>query len=118
VASLLDESIRTTDSVARYGGEEFVVTMPNTDIEGAALLADRLRQKIEKSSAFDMPVTVSGGLALAMEGETGQHMMARADEALYQAKANGRNRLHVHTGAAVVPLSEFETSEPEASPVV
>ena len=94
LARLFDEFARETDSVARYGGEEFVVVMPQTDLAGAALFAERLRQKV----ASQLSVTISGGVAQAAEGDTQDTLLARADSALYQAKSAGRNQVFYHDG--------------------
>ena len=94
LARLIDESVRETDVVARYGGEEFIVVMPETDLAGAACFADRLRARI----AGQMPLTVSGGVAEALDGDTADSMIARADSALYSAKAAGRNCIFSHSG--------------------
>lgn len=100
LARILDESVRETDVVARYGGEEFVVVMPETDIEGAGVFADRLRLKIET----ELPLTVSGGVAEALDGDTQDSLLARADIALYQAKTAGRNCVVRHTGETNEPV--------------
>jgi diguanylate cyclase (GGDEF)-like protein len=97
VAKLLAETVRETDMVARYGGEEFVIVMPQTPLDGAIVFADRLRQRIEK----DLPLTVSAGVTSTAEGDDSQTLLARADAALYSAKAAGRNRLFCHTGSAI-----------------
>ena len=94
LARLIDESARETDVVARYGGEEFVVVMPETDLEGATMFAERLRRKVEGQ----MSITVSGGVAQAAEGDTQDTLVARADGALYQAKSAGRNQVFFHDG--------------------
>jgi diguanylate cyclase (GGDEF)-like protein len=101
LARLIDESIRETDVVARYGGEEFLVIMPETDLDGSARFADRLRATIAK----EMPLTVSGGVAEALDGDSNESLLARADAALYGAKAAGRNCVFRHTGdgADMVP---------------
>ena len=96
LARLIDESVRETDVVARYGGEEFLVVMPETDLVGAAAFADRLRARI----AGEMPLTVSGGVAEALDGDTAESMIARADAALYSAKAAGRNCIFSHSGSS------------------
>ncbi len=108
LARLFDEFARETDVVARYGGEEFVMVMPQTDLTGATLFAERLRKKVESQLA----ITVSGGIAQAAEGDTQDTLLARADGALYQAKSAGRNRVFYHDGrqanAAEVDLSALE----------
>ncbi len=99
VAKLLADTVRETDMVARYGGEEFVIVMPQTPLDGAIIFADRLRQRIEQ----DLPLTVSGGVTATAEGDDSQTLLARADAALYSAKAAGRNRLFCHTGQSIEP---------------
>ena len=94
VARTLDECARETDTVARYGGEEFVVVMPQTNIEGAAIFADRIRARVEGN----IPVTISGGVAGVLQGDTAETLLARADKALYDAKEAGRNRVFQHNG--------------------
>ena len=91
---MIDESVRETDVVARYGGEEFLVIMPETDLDGATRFSDRLRARIAK----EMPLTVSGGVAEALEGDSHESLLARADAALYGAKSAGRNCVFRHTG--------------------
>jgi diguanylate cyclase (GGDEF)-like protein len=107
VASLLDQSARETDYVARYGGEEFVVVMPRTDLDGACVFAERIRTTVEG----ELPLTVSGGVTAALDGDTPEALMARADAALYQAKAAGRNAVCRHSGV------EIETVVPHAAPM-
>jgi diguanylate cyclase (GGDEF)-like protein len=99
VAKCVRACIRDTDIAARYGGEEFAVILPETDLEGSLLFAERLRQKVEESS-FDGPkgplkVTISIGLSSipVHTAETSLEMIKLADDALYVAKRNGRNRV-------------------------
>ena len=107
VARLLDDSVRDTDLVARYGGEEFVIVMPQTELDGATLFCERLRRRVEQQ----LPLTVSGGVSGAAEGDNPQTLLARADAALYSAKAAGRNRLFRHTGLVIQAASEVTTEE-------
>ena len=92
--------VRGTDIVARYGGEEFVILLPETNANGAEIMAERLRQAIE---AFAFPgeeripgerLTVSGGIAsYPADARSRGELIERADMALYRAKAAGRNRV-------------------------
>jgi diguanylate cyclase (GGDEF)-like protein len=97
VARVLADSVRETDIVSRYGGEEFVVVMPHTMLEGAALFANRLRERVELS----LPLTVSAGVSSAVDGDNIDSLLARADAALYAAKAAGRNRVFMHNGVQI-----------------
>lgn len=97
VARLMDENVRDTDILARYGGEEFVIVMPQTTLAGATAFADRLRERIDEQ----MPLTISVGVAEAGDGDNPQTLLARADAALYGAKAGGRNRVYRHTGLTI-----------------
>ena len=101
VAKLLDDSVRDSDIVARFGGEEFVVVLPHTDLEGVAIFGERFRSRVES----ELSLRVSGGGATVRSGDTPQYLLARADAALYGAKAAGRNRFFLHDGADIVPFS-------------
>jgi diguanylate cyclase (GGDEF)-like protein len=99
VARVLSDSARETDVVARYGGEEFVIVTPQTSVEGACVFAERVRSRVEAA----LPLTVSVGVANAVEGDNAQTLLARADAALYGAKGAGRNRVFFHTGLKTQP---------------
>jgi diguanylate cyclase len=90
-------NIRSVDRFGRYGGEEFLLVLPDMDIERAARALDRLRTIIADLdwSAFSpgMKVTLSAGVATLNPNETSDTFLARADSALYAAKAQGRNRI-------------------------
>lgn len=101
VARIIDENVRDTDVVARYGGEEFVVVMPHTQLEGASIFSERLRLQIQKQ----MNLTVSGGVAQALDHDTPQTLIARSDAALYGAKAAGRNLVYRHQGTDIEPVA-------------
>ena len=95
VAGLMRECSRDTDVVARYGGEEFAVILPQTDPQGAAVIAERIRQAIEKAPWAGRAVTASLGVATLDPAWTGGELIAAADRALYQSKTSGRNRVSV-----------------------
>ena len=102
VAGALRAGTREADTISRWGGEEFLILLPRTAPGEALELAERLRARIESLVILDhtlrpVPVTMSLGLALLAEGETGAAWLRRADEALYRAKAQGRNRCEAAT---------------------
>jgi diguanylate cyclase len=90
-------NIRNIDRFGRYGGEEFLLVLPETEIDAATRMLDRLRAIIAELdwSAFSpgMQVTISAGVATLRPNETDDTFLARADSALYAAKARGRNRI-------------------------
>jgi len=101
VARQLKKSLkRPKDFVSRYGGEEFAITMPDTDEEGAVIVAEELRSSVEnlqipnEHSKLKPIVTISLGVATAdgMTTINDHELIKQADEALYQAKKEGRNR--------------------------
>lgn len=91
----VEETIRTYDAVGRFGGEEFIVVLPGAKEADAFIIADRIRMKInEKNANIDgvsIPFTISQGLATCNGELTADELIAKADEALYRAKQNGRN---------------------------
>ncbi|MGM0402227.1 MAG: GGDEF domain-containing protein [Thermodesulfobacteriota bacterium] len=91
--------LRDTDMIARYGGEEFLVIMPGTDISGAAECAQRIQKSVCSASFAGFPdsfqVTISTGITSYRPVESIDEMIYRADNALYRAKANGRNRVEI-----------------------
>ncbi|MCE9645839.1 MAG: diguanylate cyclase [Chloroflexi bacterium] len=97
---------RAVDLVCRYGGEEFIVLLPETNLESARSVAERLRQKIMKdpfeSDAGTLEITISIGVAESNEYDTLQTLIERADIALYEAKRGGRNQVKA-TDAHQVP---------------
>jgi diguanylate cyclase (GGDEF)-like protein len=96
---ILSSLVRAADLVGRLGGEEFAVAMPHTDIEGAKLLAERLRAAIAAGrveiGSETARVTASFGVAELLSQEDFESLYARADAALYTAKERGRNRIEV-----------------------
>ena len=98
VAGTLVDAVRRVDIVARYGGDEFGIILPETDLHAALRLAHRLRERVvEHSLTLDDEIgrlTASIGVAaLSRDIEKPHDLLARADQALYQAKATGRNRV-------------------------
>jgi two-component system, cell cycle response regulator len=93
VAALLSEHCRSYDTVARYGGEEFALIMPGTNRAETRAIIDRMRREIEAVSG-DPKVTISGGVAtFPTDATTADDLVAAADEALYESKRGGRNRV-------------------------
>jgi two-component system cell cycle response regulator len=99
-AERLKASIRGIDLACRFGGEEFVVVMPDTDLGVATLVAERIRRRIAgepfpiEKGARGIEVTISIGIAARMgPQDNASHMLKRADDALYRAKRDGRNRV-------------------------
>ncbi|MDQ7039234.1 MAG: GGDEF domain-containing protein [Aquificota bacterium] len=102
LADVIRRSIRSSDTAARFGGEEFVVLLPRTDEEGARLVADRIRKGFKEvrvdADGERIGSTVSIGVA-TMRGEDGvEEVIKRADEALYEAKRSGKDRVVVFRG--------------------
>lgn len=96
-AKLIQTSVRMSDSVFRVGGEEFLVLMPNTTREGAAIAAEKLRQRFAETP-FNLKgtttgMTVSCGVSQLRDTEHWTEWLERADQRLYQAKEAGRNRV-------------------------
>lgn len=93
VSKILSSTARQGDTVARFGGEEFVVVLPETDLDGACRLAERLRVAIAAHRVGQMRMTASFGVATLLAEDGVGSLLAAADQALYQAKENGRNRV-------------------------
>ena len=99
VAQVMRERLRPTDLLARYGGEELTAVLPKSDAPGAVIAAERVRRAIaftpfEMQDGTVLPnVTISIGVAEARAGLSAAKLLAKADEALYRAKRNGRNRV-------------------------
>jgi diguanylate cyclase (GGDEF)-like protein len=114
LAAIMVESLLESDISARYGGEEFVVLLPETAVDEAMLIAERLRQSVEKRQfrgvgGLIVPVTVSVGVASYPDHAVGKDQLLKcADIALYKAKSDGRN--------AVACYSEETMPQPLADP--
>ena len=97
VARILDRMCRTSDVVARTGGEEFLLVLPNTDLEAARVLAERIRESIGEHPLLveqqRIPVTISLGVAATVGEVDLDELYDEADRAMYIAKRGGRNRV-------------------------
>lgn len=98
VSARLRSVARNYDIIGRYGGEEFLIVLPNSDLKDAKLAAERMRREVESApvnvGANAFKVTVSLGVACSVPGDADEFAaIARADQALYKAKAEGRNRM-------------------------
>jgi diguanylate cyclase (GGDEF)-like protein len=96
LGQLVSKNVRREDTFCRYGGEEFAILMPEMEIHGAILLAERIRRLIDDTifefEGYELPVAISLGAAEAdMEMNSPEDFVRLADERLYLAKENGRN---------------------------
>jgi diguanylate cyclase len=113
VARILKSCVRGEDLTARYGGEEFAIVLPNTTLENGAKVGEHVRLQVSKKAVINRAtgkslgtITVSVGAAEFQPGESVESLIERADEALYLAKNNGRNR---------VEMGELQSAEPAAT---
>ena len=104
LAERIKQRLRMHDLLGRYGGEEFLLLLPHTKLDDAARVAERVRGTIEETpflfNRTKLQVTISLGVATHSEGLSLSQIIAQADQALYQAKQRGRNRVEIHTLAA------------------
>jgi diguanylate cyclase (GGDEF)-like protein len=96
VGEILQRDLRHVDFAARYGGEEFVVVLPETPLTGAELVAERIRAAVATAAIGEPPVVVTVSIGVADGGSS--DALLRADEALYAAKSQGKNRVIVWSG--------------------
>jgi diguanylate cyclase (GGDEF)-like protein len=107
-AAVMRKALRAGDALGRWGGEEFLAILPDTDLSGAAVVAERLRDDVRSCvAAGDRPVTVTIGVAALDDGGDPVELICRADAALYAGKASGRDLVRVDgvTSAAARALS-------------
>jgi two-component system cell cycle response regulator len=99
-ARRLRRNVRGSDLASRYGGEEFFIVMPETDSTLASIVAERIRREVASTpflidqNGTSVPMTISIGIASVLAaGDSVQNLLKRADDALYGAKAAGRNKV-------------------------
>jgi len=96
LASIIQKSVRSTDFPGRWGGEEFLIICIETGLDGVKILAEKLKEKLEKHSFPEVKqsnVTASFGITEYYKDESINEMLIRVDEAMYKAKKNGRNQV-------------------------
>jgi diguanylate cyclase (GGDEF)-like protein/PAS domain S-box-containing protein len=117
ISQIASEQMRETDILARYGGEEFVALFPQSDAQQTVVVAERIRQAIgayvQKSGADSVSVTVSLGIAeILSQGDSLDYLVQRADQALYVAKATGRNKVVIFSP----PMQRSNTQKRKKQP--
>ncbi|GEM_PF-3125984 len=115
IADIIKKSIRTVDFAARYGGDEFFIILPETDIQGTLVLAERLHHKVNELSLQELLGSDVGDSVLTVSQGVGEYknlhddtntFISRVDSAMYQAKANGRN--------GFVPVKNYDLDESDS----
>jgi len=108
VGAILRSAVRVFDVCARYGGDEFAIVMPSSDHSSASACAERIRERVADAYAREENVlrlprlTVSIGAAVIQRGDAPADLIRRADQCLYQAKAEGKNRVRMNTGGPTI----------------
>lgn len=116
IAEILKEATRSVDFVGRYAGDEFLIIFPDTQLQDAERLCDRIRQKVSEEKFYvknqQLRLSLSIGLASyhSEERKTGDRMIEAADMALYQAKGRGRNRVEIYQENLKSPASKRKSS--------
>ncbi len=104
-ANCIKNAVRGSDIVFRYGGEEFVILLSETNINGAKIIAERIRKSIESHTiSYGMKIlklTASLGISSLRENDSTDSIIKRADHAMYHAKENGRNQIQIESAAAL-----------------
>lgn len=98
IASVIRENMRKEDTLARYGGEEFIVLLPDTELDRAFSVAEKIRtiigDHVFEFEEMPIRITVSGGVTQLDESFSPEELIVRVDEKLYEAKQSGRNRVY------------------------
>ena len=96
IAVTVNSSVRESDTFARWGGDEFAILLPNTDLQRAEIMTERLRERIQNSTLGTLQgITCSFGVAEYEQNDTKQSLLIRADDLLLQAKSSGKGRVAV-----------------------
>src|SRR5262249_25075534 len=106
VGKVIRSILRETDIVSRYGGDEFTVVLPQTNAEGARIIAERVREALAEHvflEAMGLAVRVTASIGVASfpdHGESGEDLIGHADEAMYRVKERGKNGIEMATQAS------------------
>jgi diguanylate cyclase (GGDEF)-like protein len=113
LVDVISSNIRSVDTLCRYGGEEFVVVLAETSMDGAALVAEKLRAAVEAADVLpEGSMTISAGVCGVSIADNVDHWLNLADGALYLAKHNGRNRVEL-AESAVEPMAPLAKTIPD-----
>ncbi len=95
ISAIITSGVREHDTVVRWGGEEFIILLPETDIDGAVMVADKLRLLISEAiiSSKELSITASFGISKMIKDDTEDSLILRTDNALYKAKQTGKNKI-------------------------
>ena len=121
IAQRVRNNIRSFDTVARFGGEEFVIVMPDTELDVARMVTERVRRTVsdrpfQPKGVEPLRVTISIGIAMFEDGDDTFAILKRADDALYEAKRTGRNRAVVNMHGAFQTLDAGDPPKPQVAP--
>lgn len=97
IGSIITSNVREHDIIVRWGGEEFIVLLPQTDKEGATIVAEKIRRSIEdrENHTFEFKMTTSCGISTLLSEDSEDTLLKRADLGLYIAKDNGKNQIGI-----------------------
>jgi diguanylate cyclase (GGDEF)-like protein len=114
VGEIIKDTLRDIDLKARYGGDEYIVALPHTSREGALIVAERLRERIEKVRIEEADVKVTASIGMANYDESRHHqykdLIRDADAALYKSKHQGKNRVSVFDGTVERGYDESQSA--------